>query len=235
MSRYNFYEHLKSIIAAPPEVLRVDEKNLREYPVPNVTGVVLTTNYKTAGIYLPPDDRRHYVAWSECDRDEFDDDYWKNLYAWYDAGGRAHVAAYLRTVNLATFDPKAPPPETAAWYAIVDANLAPEENELADAIDKTGRPTVLTLEYIGGYVENELAMWLVERKNRRIIPQRMEACGYVAVRNPHAKSDGRWVIRSGPRNLDSGLSEISIVFQAAVPKPVVPKYTISGVRRPSEL
>ena len=41
--------------------------------------------------------------------------------------------------------------------------------------------------------------------------------------------------RSGPRNLDSGLSEISIVFQAAVPKPVVPKYTTSGVRRPSEL
>ena len=141
VSRYNFYEHLKSIIAAPPEVLRVDEKNLREYPAPNVTGVVLTTNYKTAGIYLPPDDRRHYVAWSECDRDEFDDDYWKNLYAWYDAGGRAHVAAYLRTVNLATFDPKAPPPKTAAWYAIVDANLAPEENELADAIDKTGRWT----------------------------------------------------------------------------------------------
>ena len=34
--------------------------------------------------------------------------------------------------------------------------------------------------------------------------------------------------RSGPRNLDSGLSEISIVFQAAVPKPVVPKHTTSG-------
>ena len=43
------------------------------------------------------------------------------------------------------------------------------------------------------------------------------------------------VERSGPRNLDSGLSEISIVFQAAVPKPVAPKYTTSGVRRPSEL
>ena len=43
------------------------------------------------------------------------------------------------------------------------------------------------------------------------------------------------VDRSGPRNLDSGLSEISIVFQAAVPKPVAPKYTTSGVRRPSEL
>ena len=48
-------------------------------------------------------------------------------------------------------------------------------------------------------------------------------------------SRGYWEGRSGPRNLDSGLSGISIVFQAAVPKPVVPKYTTSGVRRPSEL
>ena len=49
-----------------------------------------------------------------------------------------------------------------------------------------------------------------------------------AVRSDH-------VVRSGPRNLDSGLSEISIVFQAAVPKLVASKYTTSGVRRPSEL
>ena len=40
---------------------------------------------------------------------------------------------------------------------------------------------------------------------------------------------------SGPRNLDSGLSEISIVFQAAVPKLVASKHTTSGVRRPSAL
>ena len=42
-------------------------------------------------------------------------------------------------------------------------------------------------------------------------------------------------LRSGPRNLDSGLSEIFIVVQAAVPPPVAPKYTTSGVCRPSAL
>ena len=46
---------------------------------------------------------------------------------------------------------------------------------------------------------------------------------------------GEWDKRSGPRNLDSGLSEIFIVFQAAVPKLVASKYTTSGVRRPSAL
>jgi hypothetical protein len=35
------------------DVLRVDEKNIREYSVPNVSGVIITTNHKTNGIFLP--------------------------------------------------------------------------------------------------------------------------------------------------------------------------------------
>ena len=60
-------------MAAPPDVLRVDEKNLREHSVFNVCGVVMTTNHKTDGIYLPADDRRHFVAWSEKTKDDFTD------------------------------------------------------------------------------------------------------------------------------------------------------------------
>jgi hypothetical protein len=59
LNRYQLYEHLKPYIAAPPEVLRVDEKNLREYYILNCCAVIITTNYKTDGIYLPADDRRH--------------------------------------------------------------------------------------------------------------------------------------------------------------------------------
>jgi hypothetical protein len=42
--RFAFYDHTKAIIAAPPDVLRIDEKNLREYYVPNLCGVVITSN-----------------------------------------------------------------------------------------------------------------------------------------------------------------------------------------------
>jgi hypothetical protein len=69
VNRYAFYEHMKIYLAAPPDVLRCDEKNLREYSVPNVCGVIITTNHKTDGIYLPADDRRHYVAWSDATKD----------------------------------------------------------------------------------------------------------------------------------------------------------------------
>jgi hypothetical protein len=41
--------------------------------------------------------------------------------------------------------------------------------------------------------KNGLASWLEDRKNRRQIPHRLEAVGYVAVRNDGAK-DGLWKV-----------------------------------------
>src|SRR3984893_13342279 len=35
VDRFQFYDHMKTYIAAPPDVLRVDEKNLREHSVLN--------------------------------------------------------------------------------------------------------------------------------------------------------------------------------------------------------
>ena len=86
--RIAFYNHSKQYIASPPDVLRVDEKHLREYLVLNVLGVIITTNHKTDGIYLPDDDRRHFVAWSPCAKEDFDDCYWANLWGWMNADGR---------------------------------------------------------------------------------------------------------------------------------------------------
>ena len=63
--------------------MRCDEKNLREHSIFNCCGVIFTTNYKTDGIYLPADDRRHFVAWSEYRKRTFTKEYWDNLYGWY--------------------------------------------------------------------------------------------------------------------------------------------------------
>ena len=65
VNRYQFYERVETYMAAPPDVLRVDEKHLREHSVINCVGIIITSNHKTDGIYLPSDDRRHYVAWSD--------------------------------------------------------------------------------------------------------------------------------------------------------------------------
>jgi hypothetical protein len=145
VDRFQFYDHMKVYTAAPPDVLRVDEKNLREHSVFNVCGVILTTNHKSDGIYLPSDDRRHYVAWSDLTKDDFTEAYWNGLWDWYEHGGIAHVAAYLHSLDLSGFNPKAPPLKTPAFWSIVDSNRAPEDAELADVIDRLDSPAALTL------------------------------------------------------------------------------------------
>jgi hypothetical protein len=199
VDRFQFYDHTKSYIAAPPDVLRVDEKNMREYAVPNCVGIIITTNHKSDGIYLPADDRRHFVAWSDFHKEDFAPDYWTKLWSWYDTGGDGHVAAFLKQVDLSTFDAKAPPPKTPAFWEIVDASRAPEDAEMADAIDALGSPNALTLDQIASRAGGTFPDWLRDRKNTRRIKHRLEACGYVAVRNEGAK-DGLWKL-SGRRQV----------------------------------
>ena len=165
MNRFAFYDHMKVFTATPPDVLRVDEKNLREYAVVNVCSVVITTNHKSDGIHLPADDRRHYVAWSPRTKDDFPPTDRRTLYKWYATGGSAHVAAYLAAVDLSRFDPKAPPPHTDAWYDIVNANRTPEDSELADALDALTSPDAVTLGLIADRTTADFATWLRDRKN----------------------------------------------------------------------
>jgi hypothetical protein len=194
ISRYDFYEHTKVYLASPPDTLLCDEKNIREHPIFNVCGVIITSNYKTGGIYLPADDRRHYVAWSDRKKEEFTKAYWETMWTWYEAGGIWHVVAYLAAYDLRKFSAKAPPPKTEAWWAIVTSSMAPEDAELADVLDKLGNPKVVTLKEIIGKAAPDLYEYLMDRKNRRLIPHRMESCGYVTVRNSASKQ-GLWQIK----------------------------------------
>jgi hypothetical protein len=195
VDRFAFYDHTKVFCAAPPDVLRVDEKNLPEHAVFKVCGMILTSNHKTDGIYLPADDRRHFVAWSDITKDEFPPKYWDGLYAWYNSGGIENVVAYLAALDLSAFDPKAPPPKTAAFWAIVDANQSPEDAELADILDILGNPDAVIIPELVAAANGDMALWLKDRKNRRAIGHRLDACGYASVRNDKA-IDGLWVVRT---------------------------------------
>lgn len=198
VDRYGLYEHLKTLTAAPPDVLRCDEKHLREHAVLNVTGVVVTTNH-VDGIYLPVDDRRHFVAWSELTKEDFSADYWQAIHGWYRSGGIGHVVAYLRTFDISGFDPKSPPPKTAAFWRVVDAGRAPEDAELADVLDQLRSPLAVTVAALCIYAGDTFREWLQDRRNARQIPHRLEDAGYTAVRNDGAQS-GLWVV-SGKRQV----------------------------------
>jgi hypothetical protein len=213
VDRYKFYDHMKAYMAAPPDVLRVDEKNLREYNILNCCGVIITTNYKADGIYLPADDRRHFVVWSDRNREEFQREYWNDLWGWYEREGYGHVAAYLTGLDISAFDPKAPPRKTSAFWNIVDASRAPEDAELADVLEELGSPNAVTIGQIGNKATGDFKVWIQDRKNRRTIPHRLEKCGYTPVRNDAAK-DGYWRI-DGKRHAvyaKAGLAERDRLF-----------------------
>jgi len=222
-NRYGFYERTKSLTASPPETLRIDQKYVGAYRILNLVSVVFTTNNRTTGLYLPPDDRRHFVVWSEVRPEEFDEDFFAQFYQWYEDEGFGHVRAYLEGYDLSGFNPKAPPKKTEAFWAMVDANSSPEEGALGDVLDALGkrgpdgsviRPPAITVGmvidraralskstndgiYGGDDVDDfwTLSQTLVDKKTSRRVPHMLEAVGYVGVRSPGTK-DGRWVIDS---------------------------------------
>ncbi len=202
VSKFQLYERMKTMGAAPPDVLRVNEKHLKEHHVVNVLGAIITTNYKTEGIYLPADDRRHYVAWSDVLPSAFDSRpgagdasaYFDALWNWYEKeGGFSDIAAYLAMLDLSGFNAKAPPPKTPAFWAIVDANRPTEEAEIMDALDMLNNPDAITVDSLITVANADLFAFIKERKNRKAVSYRIVDAGYEIVRNDVAK-DGLWVV-----------------------------------------
>jgi hypothetical protein len=201
IDRYALYERTKIYAAAPPDVLPCVDKYIRRFYVPNVLGMVITTNHKTDGVYLPNDDRRHLVAWSECTKEEFSTEFWNNRFRWlvYE-GGASHVAAYLAQRDLSAFNPGAVPRQTTAFFEIVSVNRAPEDDEIADALDELGEPGICSLLSLVATNRAAAMEWLLDRRRRRSIPYRLERCGYRAYRNPDRR-DGLWIINDRRQTL----------------------------------
>jgi hypothetical protein len=193
IDRYGLYDHTKNMLATPPDMLRVNEKYLREYYIFNCFGMVITTNYRDA-LYLPADDRRHYVAFSESRTEDFDAKYWNDFWKWYtNDNGIKHVVALLYQYDLSDFNPKAEPLKTPAFWQMVETDRGEMHGELADAIDKLGNPKALTINQL---IEQAPGLeWLRDLKARRMVRKRLEDSGYIVVVNAGAASDGLWTIK----------------------------------------
>jgi hypothetical protein len=207
--RYALYERTKIYAAAPPDVLACVDKYIRRFYVPNVLGLIITTNHKTDGVYLPSDDRRHLVTWSDRTKEQFDKEFWNECWRWLlFKGGAGHVAAFLAQRDLKAFNPGAVPRQTTAFFEIVNVSQAPEDAELADVLDgmerdelqQPKRPDVCCLLSILTSPQGAALEWLLDRRHRRSIPHRMERCGYIAYRNPNA-DDGLWKINGRRQTL----------------------------------
>jgi hypothetical protein len=187
---YRLNDHMKDMLATPPETLRINEKYINEYYILNLATMVITTNHRDA-LKLPANDRRHYVAFSERRGEEFPAEYWNEFWGWYETGGFAHVAALLYQHDLSGFDPKAEPRKTDAFRYMVIASRGAAYGELADAIDTLSNPQALTIDEL--MVVAPGLEWLRDVTKRSATGHRLSDCGYIAIANPVAK-DGLWRI-----------------------------------------
>jgi hypothetical protein len=206
--RYKFYEHTKTLIAAPPNLLQCNKKYIPLHPVKNVCGIILTTNHKTGGIYIPAGDRRHFIAWSPLSKNDFEAKYFSNLWKWYNEDGCAHVAAFLQNLDLSEFNPKAPPRKTQAWHEFVDAGQSPQDAEFASVLSEAGWPDIVYVNVISANAPRNLGDWMSENSNKRQIPHRFEEAGYSKILNPDRK-DNRWKV-NGKHTTIYGLEKLTI-------------------------
>ena len=113
---------LKPFVAAPPDLLRINKKHTPPYYVPNIISVVLFSNFRDA-MWLGEGDRRFFVY--ELPMRPLAEEYYEGLWAWLKGGGSALVFGWLLGRDLSRFNPKAPPPMTAAKREMIEASADP--------------------------------------------------------------------------------------------------------------
>jgi hypothetical protein len=216
VNRYQFYDMMKSITAAPPDTLPIDKKHQHRFNILNVVGVIYTTNHRTDGLYLPANDRRTYCAWSNALQADFDDAYWNRLYGWYEhEDGYEKVIHHLTRLDLTTFDCKATPRKTPWFFQIAAVGRSPESEPISDVLDAIAAkgngkpigditeedwPAAVTVPMITEMAPAWLAEWFETAKNAKLVSHRMTDLGFAIFPNPHAKG-GRWVIQGAKRTV----------------------------------
>jgi hypothetical protein len=121
--------HLKPIIAAPPEFLQVNRKGLHPYHALNRIFVLAFSNERVP-LSLPSDDRRWFVTFSDAPRMAEDEGlaFWN----WYEAGGLSAVCEWLYQRDVSKFNPGASPPLTEAKMIMVEQGRSTAESYLVE-------------------------------------------------------------------------------------------------------
>lgn len=141
------WNSLKNAMAAPPDTLRINPKNMPVYYIPNRVAVILLANDYNP-VSLDPGDRRLHVLNRRHSQPK-DKSYYDKLRAWLDQGGKEDAAAYLLAYPLTAADKslfKGRAPNTTDKDQLILMNTDPVEGTILDIMQEVrdGKRTPLT-------------------------------------------------------------------------------------------
>jgi hypothetical protein len=194
----NFYNMLKPILAAPPEMLPMTLKYANTIYIRNLCHVVLTTNDPLT-MYIPPEDRRLFVMTSVLDdpktHNVFPEGYFEDLHQYFQDGGKDAVVNWLLERDILQFNSANPPPMTRGKKAIIDSanqvrrTLVDDIFELySDQIYAGQRPEIIfhrdLVQFVNGSEMFDDAQKVINMLNAKNFHFKMAERGYDMVRNP---------------------------------------------------
>lgn len=183
----SFYNALKPLLAAPPEMLLANAKYMTPIPVRNLCRVVLTTN-SPLSVHMPESDRRLFILTSALTREEFEEGYFQKIYHWLKKeNGMAAVINWLLDRDISDFDATIPPPMTEGKEQMVHTTNEYRRNYLDDILDGMTDMDVIFPQDMVAYA-NAAANFddmdeIKKVLNASNLHIKMDDRGYIAVKN----------------------------------------------------
>ncbi|MBO9518478.1 MAG: bifunctional DNA primase/polymerase [Porphyrobacter sp.] len=128
------YNRMKDWITG--DVVRVNEKFLVRREWPNTATFVMFTNLKTPMII---EDRDRRIMYIDSSAKRLKPEYYRNFASWW-RGNLGVIRAFIDTVDLADFNPHAPPPMTASKQALIADGREDLVKDLLLAIEERSGP-----------------------------------------------------------------------------------------------
>jgi hypothetical protein len=125
---------LKPIIAAPPDYLVVNRKNMHPYETLNRAFVLAFSN-DMIPLTLSSDDRRWFVVWSTVGR--MDPAAARDMWDWYrEGGGFQAIARWLHARDVSAFNAGAPPSMTDIKASLIEHSMSTAESFLVEMVKR---------------------------------------------------------------------------------------------------
>lgn len=187
----SFYNALKPLLAAPPEMLLANAKYMTPIPVRNLCRVVLTTNSPLT-VHMPESDRRLFILTSALTRDDFAPDYFRKIYHWMKKeDGMAAVINWLLDRDLSDFDATLPPPMTEGKEQMIHTTHEYRRNYLDDILDGMGEMDVIFPQDMMAYANAADTFDDMDEVRKTLnasnLHIKMDDRGYVSVKNGCSK------------------------------------------------